>query len=222
MNVRRHSCTSTGRTASRTSPSAATRHMSFRRAAARFSRTGSSAALRSSPETRSATRPSVASSWPSSFAWPAPRAGAWRSPARRARRFGDYAALGFKSFYLGDEAVIRPSEFTLDGRAIRKVRQSVSRLEKSGFTVRVLSVARRRRCAAQRARVSVARVARQLAGTRLHDGDGCTLRVSGHRARRRRRPDGRRRRVLATRPLAGERGLLARVDASQARHAERV
>ncbi len=52
----------------------------------------------------------------------------------------DYAALGFKSFYLGDEAVIRPSEFTLDGRAIRKVRQSVSRLEKSGYEVRVLSV----------------------------------------------------------------------------------
>ena len=51
----------------------------------------------------------------------------------------DYAALGFKSMYLGDEAVISPSEFSLDGRAIRKVRQSVSRLEKSGYAVRVLS-----------------------------------------------------------------------------------
>jgi lysyl-tRNA synthetase class 2 len=53
----------------------------------------------------------------------------------------DYAALGFKSLYLGDEAVIRPSEFTLEGRAIRKVRQSVSRLEKCGYTVRVLTAA---------------------------------------------------------------------------------
>jgi lysylphosphatidylglycerol synthetase-like protein (DUF2156 family) len=53
----------------------------------------------------------------------------------------DYAALGFKSMYLGDEAVISPSEFSLDGRAIRKVRQSVSRLEKSGYQVRVLSTA---------------------------------------------------------------------------------
>jgi lysyl-tRNA synthetase, class II len=53
----------------------------------------------------------------------------------------DYADLGFKSMYLGDEAVIRPSEFSLDGRAIRKVRQSVSRLEKSGYEVRVLSTA---------------------------------------------------------------------------------
>jgi lysyl-tRNA synthetase class 2 len=53
----------------------------------------------------------------------------------------DYAALGFKSIYLGDEAVIRPAEFSLEGRAIRKVRQSVSRLGKNGYTVRVLSTA---------------------------------------------------------------------------------
>jgi lysyl-tRNA synthetase class 2 len=53
----------------------------------------------------------------------------------------DYVELGFKSMYLGDEAVIRPSEFSLEGRAIRKVRQSVSRLEKSGYEVRVLSTA---------------------------------------------------------------------------------
>ena len=53
----------------------------------------------------------------------------------------DYADLGFKSIYLGDEAVIRPSEFSLDGRPIRKVRQSVSRLEKSGYHVRVFSTA---------------------------------------------------------------------------------
>src|SRR5207253_9790086 len=30
----------------------------------------------------------------------------------------DYAALGFKSMYLGDEAVIVPATFSLDGRAI--------------------------------------------------------------------------------------------------------
>jgi lysyl-tRNA synthetase class 2 len=51
----------------------------------------------------------------------------------------DYAELGFKSMYLGDEAIVRPSEFSLDGRAIRKVRQSVSRLEKAGYEVRVLT-----------------------------------------------------------------------------------
>jgi lysyl-tRNA synthetase class 2 len=53
----------------------------------------------------------------------------------------DYTAIGFKSMYLGDEAVIRPASFSLDGRAIRKVRQSVSRLEKNGYVVRVLSTA---------------------------------------------------------------------------------
>lgn len=53
----------------------------------------------------------------------------------------DYTSVGFKSLYLGDEAVIEPSTFSLEGRAIRKVRQSVSRLEKSGYTVRVLSTA---------------------------------------------------------------------------------
>ncbi|MGZ4291370.1 MAG: bifunctional lysylphosphatidylglycerol flippase/synthetase MprF [Gaiellaceae bacterium] len=53
----------------------------------------------------------------------------------------DYAASGFKSMYLGDEAVVHPATFSLDGRAIRKVRQSVSRLEKSGYRVEVLSTA---------------------------------------------------------------------------------
>ncbi len=53
----------------------------------------------------------------------------------------DYVGSGFKSLYLGDEAVIRPSTFSLEGRAIRKVRQSVSRLEKNGYEVRVLSTA---------------------------------------------------------------------------------
>jgi lysyl-tRNA synthetase class 2 len=53
----------------------------------------------------------------------------------------DFAHAGFRSIYLGDEAVIKPSEFSLDGRPIRKVRQSVSRLAKSGYEVRVLSTA---------------------------------------------------------------------------------
>jgi lysylphosphatidylglycerol synthetase-like protein (DUF2156 family) len=53
----------------------------------------------------------------------------------------DYVELGFKSLYLGDEAVVKPTEFSLDGRPIRKVRQSVTRLVKGGYTVRMLSVA---------------------------------------------------------------------------------
>jgi lysyl-tRNA synthetase class 2 len=71
------------------------------------------------------------------------RAKGWRVAIAGASSdsLADYAALGFKSLYLGDEAVIQPAEFSLQGRPIRKVRQSVSRLEKSGYEVRVLSTA---------------------------------------------------------------------------------
>ena len=41
--------------------------------------------------------------------------------------------LGLRSLYLGDEAVVETAAFSLGGRAIRKVRQSVSRLEKHGY-----------------------------------------------------------------------------------------
>jgi lysyl-tRNA synthetase class 2 len=49
-----------------------------------------------------------------------------------------YERLGMKSIALGDEAVLIPSEFSLEGRAIRKVRQSVSRLTKAGYTFRIV------------------------------------------------------------------------------------
>jgi lysyl-tRNA synthetase class 2 len=42
--------------------------------------------------------------------------------------------LGLRALYLGDEAVVDTSSFSLEGRAIRKVRQSVSRLEKNGYS----------------------------------------------------------------------------------------
>jgi lysylphosphatidylglycerol synthetase-like protein (DUF2156 family) len=45
----------------------------------------------------------------------------------------DYAELGFKSLYLGDEAYVEPERFSLEGRPIRKVRQSVTRLERAGY-----------------------------------------------------------------------------------------
>jgi len=44
-----------------------------------------------------------------------------------------YEELGLKTLYLGDEAVIDLASFSLEGRAIRKVRQSVSRLVKAGY-----------------------------------------------------------------------------------------
>ena len=49
-----------------------------------------------------------------------------------------YRSVGLRAVYLGDEAVVDPAVFSLEGRRIRKVRQSVARLERAGFRVRVL------------------------------------------------------------------------------------
>ena len=46
-----------------------------------------------------------------------------------------YEAAGLRTVYIGDEAVVDPRTFSLEGRAIRKVRQSVNRLEKAGYSV---------------------------------------------------------------------------------------
>lgn len=48
---------------------------------------------------------------------------------------------GMRALYLGDEAIVEIAGFSLEGRAVRKIRQSVSRLEKAGFTVETLTVA---------------------------------------------------------------------------------
>ena len=50
-----------------------------------------------------------------------------------------YRALGLKPISMGEEAVLLPQEFSLEGRAIRKVRQSVSRLGKAGYSFRVVA-----------------------------------------------------------------------------------
>jgi lysyl-tRNA synthetase, class II len=49
-----------------------------------------------------------------------------------------YRGRGLHALYHGDEAVIDVEAFSLDGRAIRKVRQSVHRLERAGFRAEVL------------------------------------------------------------------------------------
>src|SRR5262249_43341429 len=52
-------------------------------------------------------------------------------------RLGLWRARGFRAHYTGDEAVVDVGAFSLDGRPIRKVRQSVHRLERAGYTVRI-------------------------------------------------------------------------------------
>ena len=41
--------------------------------------------------------------------------------------------LGLLSIKIGDEAVVKPAAFSLEGRPIRKVRQSVARVERAGY-----------------------------------------------------------------------------------------
>jgi lysyl-tRNA synthetase class 2 len=48
-----------------------------------------------------------------------------------------YRACGLQALYHGDEAVVETAQFSLEGRAIRKVRQSVHRLERAGYSVLV-------------------------------------------------------------------------------------
>jgi lysyl-tRNA synthetase class 2 len=53
-----------------------------------------------------------------------------------------YEEFGLKTIYLGDEAIIELDEFSLEGRPIRKVRQSVTRLTKAGYTAELHEVAK--------------------------------------------------------------------------------
>jgi lysyl-tRNA synthetase, class II len=50
-----------------------------------------------------------------------------------------YRALGLRTMCIGEEAVVEPASFSLEGRAIRKVRQSVSRAERQGWTLEVVA-----------------------------------------------------------------------------------
>jgi lysyl-tRNA synthetase, class II len=49
--------------------------------------------------------------------------------------------LGLRALYIGDEAVVGTSDFSLEGRSIRKVRQSISRLGAAGYTAGLVDVA---------------------------------------------------------------------------------
>ena len=54
------------------------------------------------------------------------------------RCLGLYRERGLHALYHGDEAVLETETFTLEGRPIRKVRQSVHRLRREGYSAEIL------------------------------------------------------------------------------------
>jgi lysyl-tRNA synthetase class 2 len=65
------------------------------------------------------------------FGWAPAVMGASETGARA------YVSAGMGALELGDEAVIDVPAFTLDGSAMRVVRQAVQRVERAGYTVRI-------------------------------------------------------------------------------------
>jgi lysyl-tRNA synthetase class 2 len=59
--------------------------------------------------------------------------------AASAAQLPAYRRMGLHAIHIGDEAVVDPRTFSLEGRAIRKVRQSVHRVARHGWTVAVVS-----------------------------------------------------------------------------------
>jgi lysyl-tRNA synthetase, class II len=53
------------------------------------------------------------------------------------RYVAGYRRLGLRALKVGEEAVVDPRRFSLEGRRIRKVRQSVARVERHGWTSEV-------------------------------------------------------------------------------------
>jgi lysyl-tRNA synthetase class 2 len=79
--------------------------------------------------------------WPGAIeAWLAEtREHAWIPAVMGASEEGGkvYARHGLDALELGDEAIVDTGEFTLDGRAMRSVRQAYNRVKRAGYTVRI-------------------------------------------------------------------------------------
>jgi lysyl-tRNA synthetase, class II len=67
------------------------------------------------------------------------RAEGWRVVvwAASARHLSRYRELGLGALCVGEEAVVDPARFTLQGRAMRKLRQSTHRVERRGWEITV-------------------------------------------------------------------------------------
>lgn len=51
-----------------------------------------------------------------------------------------WARVGLSALEIGDEAVVEVADFSLEGRAMRNVRQAVTRIERTGYAARVVRI----------------------------------------------------------------------------------
>jgi lysyl-tRNA synthetase class 2 len=58
--------------------------------------------------------------------------------ATSSRDLEDYRALGFRTLPIGEEAIVDPAAFTLEGCAMKSVRKAVRRVERHGWTVDIV------------------------------------------------------------------------------------
>jgi lysyl-tRNA synthetase, class II len=83
-----------------------------------------------------------------------------------AQRLPLWRDAGLRAHYTGDEAIVDPSSFSLEGRAIRKVRQSVTRLERAGYSAQAVPSAAVDEVLAER----IAEIAERWRGDRSETG----------------------------------------------------
>lgn len=71
------------------------------------------------------------------------RTNSWRIAAIGvgAEMIAAWETLGLKTISVGEEAIVRPAQFSLEGRRVRKLRQSVNRLERLGYGVEIATAA---------------------------------------------------------------------------------
>ncbi|MFN8076665.1 MAG: phosphatidylglycerol lysyltransferase domain-containing protein [Kineosporiaceae bacterium] len=82
-----------------------------------------------------------------------------------------YTRMGFDAFELGDEAVLDLTEFSLEGRSMRGVRQAVNRVRRAGYTAEVT----RQRDLDDAARAELATAAEALRGGDVERGFSMAL-----------------------------------------------
>ena len=92
---------------------------------------------------------------------------------------------GLRAMYIGDEAIVETATFSLEGRAIRKVRQSVSRLEAAGYSIEAQELGRLDPPTRAELDARLRTLARRRARAWLLDGNGLARRRSSAGQRRR-------------------------------------